>query len=78
MDACDAEYNAISYNNEETGVRCFPSANLLMCWFHVEFNVAKHITKKRVPEHLVPTVKADITLICNSYFDSKQTATSNL
>jgi hypothetical protein len=42
MDACDAEYNAVS--------SCFPLTNLLMCWFHVEYNVGKHILRKRVPE----------------------------
>lgn len=42
---------------------CFPLTNLSMCWFHVEYNVGKHILRKRVPEFLVPTIKADIKML---------------
>ena len=57
MDPCDAEYNATSYHNQITGERCFPLAVFLMCWFHVEFNVGKHIISKGVPKELIPMVK---------------------
>jgi hypothetical protein len=59
-DACDAEYNAVTYNNVETSERCFPFASVLMCWFHVEFNVNKKINSKKVPETLEAMVKSDI------------------
>ena len=63
MDACDAEYNATSYHNLITGERCFPLAVFLMCWFHVEFNVGKHIISKSVPKELIPMVKNDIKML---------------
>ena len=62
MDACDAELNAFSYENTQNGESCFPKSNFLMCWFHVEFNVGKQITKKQVPEELVSMIKADINI----------------
>ena len=63
MDECDAEYNAFSYNNIETGERCFPDSTFLMCWFHVEYIVGKHIISKHVPTCYIPQIKADIKML---------------
>lgn len=45
QDACDAEHNAVAqvFNNQTV---------VLMCWFHVNLNVRKHI-------HLIPTQYSD-------------------
>ena len=38
MDACDASYNAVE--------KVFPRAKILMCWFHVQFNIRKKCEAK--------------------------------
>jgi hypothetical protein len=66
MDACDAEYNAIKYHNLDTGESVFPNCEVMMCWFHVEFNVGKNLHKKNVPTSLETIVKNDIKLLHNT------------
>ncbi len=63
MDACDAEYNAFSYKNDDIGEKCFPDSCFLMCWFHVEYNVGKKIMAKHVPNVYIPQIKADIKML---------------
>ena len=63
MDACDAEYNAFSYKNDDIGEKCFPDSCFLMCWFHVEYNVGKKIIAKHVPTVYIPQIKADIKML---------------
>ena len=60
MDACDASWNAVKYH--------FPSATILMCWFHVKFNVKKH--HNLLPnKEAIAKVDLDIDLLhnCVSY-----------
>ena len=50
MDACDASWNAAA--------KVFPETTILMCYFHVKFNVKKH--SKLVPKDALDSVNADI------------------
>ena len=49
-----------SDQSNDSSERCFPFSTVLMCWFHVEFNVNKKINSKKVPETLEAMVKSDI------------------
>ena len=50
MDACDASWNAAS--------KIFPDTSILMCYFHVKFNVKKH--SKLLPKDALDSVNVDI------------------
>ena len=51
--------------------RYFPLAVFKKYWFHLEFNLGKHIISKRVPKELIPTVKKDIKMLLATLYEGE-------